>query len=83
MPEDDCFIEGIAGVEMVQLAAQLTGYPPSLSSRKHEVLDFCGTGQGDIDGGNILYRMPETEVRTSNRSFTAIDSGRTNQWTRP
>ena len=46
MPEDDCFIEGIAGVEMVQFAAQLTGYPPLHSlQRAHEVLDFCGTGQ--------------------------------------
>ncbi len=46
MPEDDCFIEGIAGVEMVQFAAQLTGYPPLHSlQRAHEILDFCGTGQ--------------------------------------
>jgi ABC-2 type transport system ATP-binding protein len=46
MPEDDCFIEGIAGVEMVQFAAQLTGYPKLRSlQRAHEVLDFCGTGQ--------------------------------------
>ena len=54
MPEDDCFIEGIAGVEMVQFAAQLTGYPqlPSLQ-RAHEVLDFCGTGQE-------RYRQVET-----------------------
>tara|TARA_Y100000814_G_scaffold280525_1_gene244001 strand:+ start:257 stop:1201 length:945 start_codon:yes stop_codon:yes gene_type:complete len=54
MPEDDCFIEGIAGVEMVQLAAQLTGYPPLHSlQRAHEVLDFCGTGQE-------RYRQVET-----------------------
>ena len=54
MPEDDCFIEGIAGVEMVQLAAQLTGYPPLHAlQRAHEVLDFCGTGQE-------RYRQVET-----------------------
>jgi ABC-2 type transport system ATP-binding protein len=54
MPEDDCFIEGIAGVEMVQLAAQLTGFPPLHSlQRAHEVLDFCGTGQE-------RYRQVET-----------------------
>ena len=54
MPEDDCFIEGIAGVEMVQFAAQLTGYPKLRSlQRAHEVLDFCGTGQE-------RYRQVET-----------------------
>ncbi|MEC7566108.1 MAG: ABC transporter ATP-binding protein [Planctomycetota bacterium] len=54
MPEDDCFIEGIAGVEMVQFAAQLTGYPAMRSlQRAHEVLDFCGTGQE-------RYRQVET-----------------------
>ncbi|MBC8437429.1 MAG: ABC transporter ATP-binding protein [Planctomycetes bacterium] len=54
MPEDDCFIEGIAGVEMVQFAAQLTGYPKMRSlQRAHEVLDFCGTGQE-------RYRQVET-----------------------
>jgi len=54
MPEDDCFIEGIAGVEMVQFAAQLTGYPKLRSlQRAHEVLDFCGAGQE-------RYRQVET-----------------------
>jgi ABC-2 type transport system ATP-binding protein len=54
VPEDDCFIEGIAGVEMVQFAAQLTGYPKLRSlQRAHEVLDFCGTGQE-------RYRQVET-----------------------
>ncbi len=54
MPEDDCFIEGIAGVEMVQLSAQLTGYPGLHSlQRAHEILDFCGTGQE-------RYRQVET-----------------------
>ena len=54
MPEDDCFIEGIAGVEMVQFAAQLTGYPKLRSlQRAHEILDFCGTGQE-------RYRQVET-----------------------
>jgi len=54
MPEDDCFIEGIAGVEMVQFAAQLTGFPAMRSlQRAHEILDFCGTGQE-------RYRQVET-----------------------
>jgi ABC-2 type transport system ATP-binding protein len=51
---ENCFIEGIAGVEMVQFAAQLTGYPKLRSlQRAHEVLDFCGTGQE-------RYRQVET-----------------------
>ena len=46
MPEDDCYIEGISGVEMVQFAAQLNGYTRTESLRRaHEVLDFCGMEQ--------------------------------------
>lgn len=46
MPEDDCYIEGISGVEMVQFAAQLNGFTRIESLRRaHEVLDFCGMEQ--------------------------------------
>ena len=44
MPEDDCYIPGISGVEMVHFAACLNGYPSLEGLRRaHEVLDFCGT----------------------------------------
>ncbi|MFP6750616.1 MAG: ABC transporter ATP-binding protein [Pirellulaceae bacterium] len=44
MPEDDCYIPGISGVEMVHFAACLNGYASLESLRRaHEVLDFCGT----------------------------------------
>jgi ABC-2 type transport system ATP-binding protein len=46
MPEDDCYIAGLSGVEMVQFAARLSGYPPTESLRRaHEILDFCGVEQ--------------------------------------
>ncbi|MDP7206018.1 MAG: ABC transporter ATP-binding protein [Pirellulaceae bacterium] len=44
MPEDDCYIPGISGVEMVHFAACLNGYASQEALRRaHEVLDFCGT----------------------------------------
>lgn len=43
MPEDDCYIENISAVEMVQFAARLNGQPALESLRRaHEILDFCG-----------------------------------------
>ena len=46
MPEDDCYIAGLSGVEMVQFAARLSGYSPLESLRRaHEILDFCGMEQ--------------------------------------
>ena len=43
MPEDDCYIENVEAVEMVQFAAQLNGQPSLESLRRaHEILDFCG-----------------------------------------
>jgi len=46
MPEDDCYIAGLTGVEMVQFAARLAGYPRVESLRRaHEILDFCGVEQ--------------------------------------
>jgi ABC-2 type transport system ATP-binding protein len=46
MPEDDCYIAGLSGVEMVQFAARLSGYAARESLRRsHEILDFCGVEQ--------------------------------------
>lgn len=46
MPEDDCYLAGLSGVESVQLAAQLSRFPPLEALRRaHEILDFCGMGQ--------------------------------------
>jgi ABC-2 type transport system ATP-binding protein len=43
MPEDDCYLAGLTGVESVQLAARLSGLPGIEALRRaHEVLDFCG-----------------------------------------
>ena len=46
MPEDDCYLHGLSGVESVQMAAQLSRIPATEALRRaHEILDFCGMGQ--------------------------------------
>jgi ABC-2 type transport system ATP-binding protein len=46
MPEDDCYLTGLSGVESVQLSAQLSRFPGLEALRRaHEILDFCGMGQ--------------------------------------
>ena len=46
MPEDDSYIAGMSGVEVVQFSACLAGLPSIESLRRaHEILDFCGMKQ--------------------------------------
>jgi ABC-2 type transport system ATP-binding protein len=46
MPEDDCFLHGMTGVECVQFVAQLSQIPAIEALRRaHEILDFCGLAQ--------------------------------------
>ena len=46
MPEDDCFLHGMTGVECVQFVAQLSRFPAIEGLRRaHEILDFCGLAQ--------------------------------------
>ena len=46
MPEDDCYIPGMTGIEVVQFAAALSGLPLVEGLRRsHEILDFCGMKQ--------------------------------------
>jgi ABC-2 type transport system ATP-binding protein len=46
MPEDDCYISGLSGVEMVQFGARLSGLPAVEALRRaHEILDFSGIEQ--------------------------------------
>jgi ABC-2 type transport system ATP-binding protein len=46
MPEDDCYINGLTGIESMQLAARLCGMDRTEALRRgHEILDFCGTRQ--------------------------------------
>jgi ABC-2 type transport system ATP-binding protein len=41
MPEDDCYIPGMAGVQTVAYAGELAGLPPRTALRRaHEVLDY-------------------------------------------
>jgi ABC-2 type transport system ATP-binding protein len=43
MPEDDCYVAGLSGVEMVRFAARLSGLPSVEALRRaHEILDFSG-----------------------------------------
>lgn len=54
MPEDDCFLCGLSGIETVQLMAQLSRLPGTEALRRaHEILDFCGIQQE-------RYRLVET-----------------------
>ncbi|MBL8818618.1 MAG: ABC transporter ATP-binding protein [Planctomyces sp.] len=46
MPEDDCYMHGLSGVESLQVAAQLSRIASTEALRRgHEILDFCGMGQ--------------------------------------
>ena len=46
LPEDDCYILGLQGIESVRLMAQLSGLPGSEALRRaHEVMDFCDIEQ--------------------------------------
>ena len=46
MPEDDCYIPGMSGVEVVHFAASLWGLPKVEGMRRsHEILDFCDMKQ--------------------------------------
>ena len=54
LPEDDCYIAGLQGVEAVQLSGRLAGMQRLESLRRaHEVMDFCDIGQE-------RYRQVET-----------------------
>jgi len=54
VPEDECAVPGLSGVEMVRYAARLCGMPGMESLRRaHEVLDWC-------DAGQERYRPVET-----------------------
>lgn len=46
MPEDDCYLPGMTGVECVQFVARLSNFPAIEGLRRaHEILDFSGMGQ--------------------------------------
>lgn len=46
MPEDDCYLPTLSGVECVQFSARLCRFPAIEALRRaHEILDFCGAGQ--------------------------------------
>jgi len=46
MVEDDSYLAGISGVEMVRFVARLSGLPSIEGLRRaHEILDFCGIEQ--------------------------------------
>lgn len=46
MPEDDCYLPGMSGVQVVQFSACLAGLPRVEALRRsHEILDFCDMKQ--------------------------------------
>lgn len=54
MPEQDCHIPGMNGVQFVAYAGELAGLPRNQALRRsHEVLEYCGLGEA-------RYRAVET-----------------------
>lgn len=46
LPEDDCYIAGLEGIESVCLMSQLSGLAGREGLRRsHEMMDFCGFGE--------------------------------------
>ncbi len=46
LPEDDCFISGLSGIESVSFMARLSGLPATEGLRRsHEAMDFAELGQ--------------------------------------
>jgi ABC-2 type transport system ATP-binding protein len=46
LPEDDCFIYGLQGIQSIQMMARLSGLQRLEALRRaHEVADFCDLGQ--------------------------------------
>lgn len=46
MPEDDCIVPGLRGIEAVAYAGELAGIPPRTALRRaHEMLDYCFIGE--------------------------------------
>lgn len=46
LPEDDCYIHGLQGIESIQMMARLSGLEKTEALRRaHEMADFCDLGQ--------------------------------------
>jgi len=46
MPEDDCYLAGLAGVQAVAFSGELAGMPPRTALRRaHEMLDYVGIAE--------------------------------------
>ncbi len=46
LPEDDCYVAGLTGIESVTLMARLSGLSGGEGLRRsHEMLDYCGFGE--------------------------------------
>ena len=75
MPEDDCFITGMTGIEMVRFSACLAGMTPVEALRRsHEILDFSGVHQEryrSVEG--LFYRhASKGQIRSCHRARSAI-----------
>lgn len=46
LPEDDCYIHGLQGIESIQMMARLSGFRKTEALRRaHEMADFCDLAQ--------------------------------------
>lgn len=51
LPEDDCYIAGLTGIEAVAFMANLSGLPKTEGMRRaHEITDFCDIGEEKYRG---------------------------------
>lgn len=51
LPEDDCYIAGLTGIEAVAFMANLSGLPRTEGLRRaHEITDFCDIGEEKYRG---------------------------------
>ena len=67
MPEDDCYIPGMSGIEVVQFAGSLSGIEPTEALRRgHEILDFCGVKQ-ERYRNCLLYTSPSPRDLSTSR----------------
>ena len=71
MPEDDCYIEGISGVEMVQFAAQLNGYTRIESLRRPmKCSTFAAWNRSVTDQPTRTARECVRNLNLHKRSYT-------------
>src|SRR5260370_1326733 len=86
MPEDECLLPKMVGIEFVAYAGELSGMgPKDAMQRAHEVLDYVRLKEERYRKVES-YSRDETATQAGvghNPRSTVVDSGRTDQWHGP